>query len=53
MYFALANAANNVLSYAKLDPSPKAKKAAQQIAAELFAGCKSIDSCSFDLASLD
>ena len=50
LYFALANAANNVLGYAVLDPSQKAKKALKQIASDLFHNCKSIDACGLDLA---
>ena len=53
MYYAVSNAANDVLGYAALDPSPKAKKLAKQIASELFAICDSIGECSFDSTKLD
>lgn len=53
LYFALANAACNVLGYASIDPNPKAKKFLHQIASDMFYNCKSIDDCAFDASKLD
>lgn len=53
LYYAVSSAANNVLSYATLDPSPKAKKLAQHVARDLFAVYQSIEDCVFDISKLD
>lgn len=53
IYYAVSNAANIILGYAALDPNPKAKKLAQQIAGNLFAVCNSIEDCAFDSSKLD
>ena len=53
IYYAVSNAANIILGYAALDPNPKAKKLAQQIAGNLFAVCNSIEDCTFDSSKLD
>lgn len=53
LYYAVSTAANIVLSYASLDPNPKAKKLAQQIASDLFAVCTSIEECQLDPTKID
>lgn len=53
MYYALSNAANNVIAMIALDPNPKAKKLLKTIASDLFGTCDEIDECGFDIGKLE
>lgn len=52
IYYAVSNAANNIMGLIALDPNPKAKKILNQVASSLFDACNTIDDCSFDINNI-
>ena len=52
IYYAISCAANNMIAMMSVDPNPKAQKLLSSIATSLFNANDSIDTCRFDIDSL-